>query len=162
MTRPCVACHVIPRTHEMKLLYSINLGDEGPLEYVVNNYEVSINRPFTRVGYFVELNGIWMFVSFDWHDIDALGIPTKSVIRFVENASIKASDGTDMKSKSKVWVRFTPHDYNVVGPPVELLTGSYGCVQIGFKDTVLLSISNIHGKINAGVFTATKYRCRRI
>lgn len=151
MTRPCTACGFIPEIREMKLLYSIDLRDNA-LDYVVNNYEVSINRPFTRVGYYVELNGIWMFVSFDWHDIGALGIPTKSVVRFVDNATIKASDGTDVKSKSKVWIRFTPHDYNIVGPPVELLTGSYGCVQIGFKESVLLSISNLQGNVNAGFY----------
>lgn len=121
-TRPCRACYVVPETHEMKLVYSVTMPDQGPAEYGINNYDASSNRPFTRVGYFLELGGAWMYVSFDWHDIHTIGIPSGPLFTFVENGHIKGSDGADIKSTSKIWVA---HEH--------------GGMRIGYKEQVFLS-----------------------
>ena len=153
-TKPCSACYVAPETHEMRLLHSMDIPNVGPMGYRINNYDSISNRPFSRVGYYLELNNIWMYASFDCSDISELGIPGKSTVRFVENGHIKACDGTDIKSKSKIWIRFTPHDYNPLGYPLELLTGSYGCIQIGYKEKVMMSCSNLLGEIHGGFYGA--------
>ena len=157
-TKPCRACYFVPETHDMKLLYSIDVPNVGPIAHTINNYQTSINRPFTRVGYFVEINDVWLYVSFDWNDIQTVGIPTQYIFTYVENAVIKAGDGRDIESKSKVWLRFTPFNYipySAGSAPDfmnELFTGAHGCMQIGYGNEVMWSCSNLNGEVNIGFY----------
>jgi len=167
-TQPCRVCYYVDEIKEMKLLYSFNLSDNGPLNYVIDNSKSSINRKFTRASYFIELNDSWMYVSFDCISLDDLGIPSKSVSKYVQNACIQCNDGTKIQSKSKIWIKFTPYDYIVSqgSPGPELFTGTYGCMQIGYNDNIMWSASGLNGTIQTGFFNnevpASSYLRKRV
>lgn len=150
-TRPCRVCYFIQETHEMDLLYSFHIPIDGQMSYKVNNYDASIKCLFTRVGYFIELNESWMYVSFDWNQID---IPLTRT-RHVKNATLKCFNGTDINSLSDVWIRFTSFEHMPVLHVFHLsdmFSGNYGCIQIGYKDMVMWSISNRNDMICTGFY----------
>lgn len=150
--KPCVACNYIEEVNDMKLVYSIQIPDMGHIQYNINNYEHMFNKTFTRVSYFIQLNDEWMYISFDWNDISKIGIPSQTTCEYVRNATIKTSDKRDIKSKKKVWIRFTPFDYIPFNGvlPENLYTGTFGCIQIGYKSDILFSASNIHAHTHCG------------
>ncbi|MGK0185374.1 MAG: hypothetical protein ACI9R3_001151 [Verrucomicrobiales bacterium] len=127
-TRPAFP-DTIPATQGYELIYHAEIPEQAPAwgngaTYLVDESAFSKVGSFDRVGYLMELDGEWIFVSFDKLDqarkLSAIGIPTVDVVdgtpiqASVENMNVASSlagitKGTGLTGGN---IEFWPGNYN--------------------------------------------------
>lgn len=131
---------------------------------LVSNLKKTIENDdtYTRICYLLQLNHIktgyqWIMTEFDVFssDINDFLIPSKLILKNINNLSIKSSNGLDLKNLNNGHIMFTPFNYipiNDIHLKKHFMKlyenqGNYGCMQLYSGENVIWAF-NKHNSIN--------------
>ena len=137
-TRPCMACSKASESMKMRLLYSYDFPESGRGSYNVDNRGSISKSSFNRVGFYIQLDDEWIWISFDAFDTnpDAYMIPTTSKYNVTLNNVICFGSNIDYIENGEIII--TPFDYT---NNTLLNTGVYGKFEFKNKNETLFSFS---------------------
>ncbi|MEH6538409.1 MAG: LamG-like jellyroll fold domain-containing protein, partial [Psychroserpens sp.] len=108
---PALALSNIPEAANYNLVYELNIPNtaswntNSQVSYAVNNAAALTNIPFTRVAYMMELDGKWVWVSFDQitQNYNQIGIPADYVKQqAVSNMNVFASTNAGVTTGTEI------------------------------------------------------------